>query len=91
MLSRYANVDDVPTPLDSQLREQARELTELIGDRRDSLLIAALDAIVEQHSTEPMAVGVVFGADHMAAVVHHLAAAHGYRPREAEWLTVFDF
>jgi hypothetical protein len=91
MLSRYANADDVPTPLDSQLREQASELTELIADRRDTLLVAALDAILEQHSAEPMTVGVVYGADHMAAVVHHLAAAHGYRPREAEWLTVFDF
>jgi hypothetical protein len=91
MLSRYANVDDVPTPLESQLREQARELTELIVDRRDSLLAAALDAILVQHGSEPIAVGVLYGADHMASVVHHLAAAHGYRAREAEWLTVFDF
>lgn len=91
MLSRYATVDDVPTLLDSQVREQMPELTDVIVDRRDGLLLAALDAIHEQHGAERMAVGVVYGAGHMAAVVHHLAAAYGYRPREAEWLTVFDF
>jgi len=36
-------------------------------------------------------VAVVYGAGHMPGVVHHLATAYGYRPRDAEWLTVFDF
>jgi hypothetical protein len=91
MLSRYAAVDDLPGPDESRLREQAGELVELIVDHRDSLLLSALDALHGQHMTEPMTVAVVYGAGHMPAVAHHLAAAYGYRPREAEWLTVFDF
>jgi hypothetical protein len=91
ILSRYAAVDDLPAPGESQLRDQAGELVDLIVDRRDRLLLSALDALCDQHMTEPMTVAVVYGAGHMPAVAHHLAAAHGYRPREAEWLTVFDF
>ena len=90
-LSRYAAIDDLAAPDESQLRDQAGELIDLIVDRRDSLLLSALDALHRQHMTEPMTVAVVYGAGHMPAVAHHLAAAHGYRPREAEWLTVFDF
>jgi hypothetical protein len=91
MLSRYAAVDDLPAPDESQLRDHASELMELIVDRRDSLLLSALDDLHGQQMTEPMTVAVVYGAGHMPAVAHHLAAAYGYRPRVAEWLTVFDF
>jgi hypothetical protein len=91
MLSRNANVDDVPDQLASQLREQAAELEDLIVDRRDGLLISALEAIHDQRRGEPIAVAVLYGAGHMPAAVHHLVERHGYRPREAEWLTVFDF
>ncbi len=91
MLARYANLDDLPDQIQSQLRERAVELEELLVDRRDRLLVLALDAIHDEHRTEPMTVGVVYGAGHMPAVVHHLAARDGYRPREAHWLTVFDF
>ena len=91
MLSRYANMDDLPDQVQSQLHAQAGALEELLVDRRDGLLISALDAIHDQHGTEPTTVAVVYGAGHMPGVVHHLAAAYGYRPRDAEWLTVFDF
>ena len=91
MLARYANLDDLPDQIQSQVRDQAGELEELLVDRRDGLLILALDTIYDEHRNEPMTVAVVYGAGHMPAVVHHLAAAYGYRPREANWLTVFDF
>lgn len=91
MLARYANLDDVPDQIQSELRDQARELEELIVDRRDDMVASALDTIHDEHRNEPMTVAVVYGAGHMPAVVHHLAAAYGYRPREADWLTVFDF
>jgi hypothetical protein len=37
-----------------------------------------------------MDVAVVYGAKHMPAVARYLLAAYGYRPRDAEWLTVFN-
>jgi hypothetical protein len=39
----------------------------------------------------PVAVGVVYGAGHMPAVIHGLLDRYGYQPQGAEWLTVFDF
>ena len=58
-------------------------------DHRDRLLLAELAAVHEQRSAEPITVGVVYGAAHMPAVVNGLAARYRYRPREAEWMTVF--
>jgi hypothetical protein len=34
---------------------------------------------------------VVYGAQHVAPVVHGMHALHGYGVRGAEWLTVFGF
>jgi hypothetical protein len=39
-------------------------------------------------------VGSPYGIDgcrHMLALTRYLAAKYGFRPREAEWLTVSDF
>jgi hypothetical protein len=91
MLSRYANVDDLPDQMQSQVRDQAGEFEELIVDSRDRLLLSALDAIHDERCSESIAIAVVYGAGHMPAVVHHLLGRHGYRAREAEWLTVFPF
>jgi hypothetical protein len=33
----------------------------------------------------------VYGAAHMPAVTRELLRRYGYRPRTAEWLTVFGF
>ena len=38
-----------------------------------------------------MLIAVVNGAEHMPALTRYLGAMYGFRPREAEWLTVFDF
>jgi hypothetical protein len=52
--------------------------------------VAALVQIHLKRSGEPIDVAVVYGAGQMSAVARYLLARHGYRPREAEWLTVFD-
>lgn len=91
MLSRYAAVEDVPDQGMSQLRVSAAELTELLVDQRDALLAEALDAIHQQRCHDPIDVAVVYGAEHMPGTARYLLARHGYRPREAEWLTVLEF
>jgi hypothetical protein len=63
----------------------------LLLDRRDDLLIEELTRIHEAHGTEPLRVAVVYGAQHMIAVVHTLSARFGYNPRSATWLTIFDY
>jgi hypothetical protein len=91
MLSRYATVEDQPDVMASLLRDQLPELTVLLEDDRDRLLASALDAIHAEHQSDPMVVAVLYGAGHMPAVAHYLLDQYGYRPREAEWLNVFDF
>lgn len=91
ILSRYLALDDMPTPAAEQARQATRELTELILDHRDALLIDCLEAIHQAHHTQHIDVAVVYGAEHMPAIAHELLRRHDYRPRSAEWLTVFDF
>jgi hypothetical protein len=71
--------------------EGFEELDKVIGSDRDRLLIDALAAIHESRGAEPLTVGVVYGAQHMIAVVHVMSARFGYVPRAADWLTVFEY
>ncbi len=58
---------------------------------RDGLLVDCLASIHEAHHNENINVAVVYGAEHMPAITHELLRRYGYRPRTAQWLTVFDF
>jgi hypothetical protein len=91
MMARYAAAEDMPDAVEIMLRDKAQALTELLLDRRDALLAAALDEVLVQHGDEAIDIAVVYGAGHMAALTRYLVAKYGFRPREAEWLTVFDF
>jgi pheromone shutdown protein TraB len=91
MLARYAAVEDLPDPAEIVLRDRAQALAELLLDRRDALLAAALDEVLARYGDKPLDIGVVYGAGHMPGLTRYLVAKYGFRPREAEWLTVFDF
>jgi hypothetical protein len=71
--------------------DSADQLEELIVDRRDRLLIAALDRIHRERCHEAITVAVVYGAWHVPAVIDGLRGLHRYGVRGAEWLTVFGF
>lgn len=71
--------------------EGFEDIDKVMTDDRDRLLVDALSTIHEAHASEPLRVGVVYGAHHMIAVVHALSARFGYVARAAEWLTVFDY
>lgn len=71
--------------------EGFEDLDELLVDERDRRLIDTLTTIHETSDGRPLKVGVVYGAQHMIAVVHTLSARFGYVPRAASWLTVFDY
>lgn len=87
--SRYLNLDDLPDHLHGQAEQALPELTDLILDRRDALLVECLVSIHDAHQAGRVA--VVYGAGHMPAVTREMFRRFGYRPRTAEWLTVFDF
>jgi hypothetical protein len=90
-MARHLSRDDLPTPEDHMARSVAGEIMEVIVDHRDELLLEALASVHEARCGEPVTVAVVYGAEHVPAVAHTLLARYGYRPRAAEWLTVFDF
>ncbi|TWF79614.1 hypothetical protein FHX44_115548 [Pseudonocardia hierapolitana] len=66
-------------------------LHEIVLDQRDALLCAEVTRIHTERCEEDIDVAVVYGAGHVAPLVAHLRARHGYVPRDAEWLLVFDF
>jgi hypothetical protein len=66
------------------------ELIEIITDQRDILLCEAVTRIHNERCEEDINVAVVYGADHVAPLVAHLRARHGYVPRSGEWLRVFS-
>jgi hypothetical protein len=64
-------------------------LTTALLATRDTVLIQALTAIHEQRQDEPIAVAVVYGAEHIPRIATNLMIYHGYRVRHTEYLTVF--
>lgn len=90
ILSRYLATDDLPSHEEEQARQATRQLTELILDHRDALLTASLDSVYQARHAEDIDVAVVYGAEHMRALARHLFQRYGYRPRTAEWLTIFE-
>lgn len=61
---------------------------EVILDARDRKLLEALARVHERRCQESIKVGVVYGAMHIPAVSDGLGERYGYRPRNAEWMTV---
>ncbi len=91
MLARYAAVEDLPDTGQVMVRDSAPALAELLLDQRDALLAAALGQVLARRPEQAVDVAVVYGAGHMPAVTRYLLDRYGFRPRAAEWLTVFDF
>lgn len=84
-------MEDLPTPEDEAAEEAYGEVTNLVVDQRDALLVEALSSIHQEGSHEPVKVAVVYGAGHVPGVVNALGARFRYFPRSAEWLTVFEY
>jgi len=64
-------------------------MVHMLTDARDRALLRALTDLHDRRRLEPIKVGVVYGAGHMPAVSQGLADRHRYRPRAAEWMTVY--
>ncbi|MFK0250554.1 hypothetical protein ACIQUM_38160 [Amycolatopsis azurea] len=89
MLARFLTVDD-EDDFRAESAEVMPEFDDLIGASRDKLLVDALAGLHEQRRHEPGTVGVVYGAEHMRAVVRELHTRFGYVVRDAEYVTVFS-
>ncbi|HEX2321548.1 MAG TPA: hypothetical protein VHJ18_21440 [Streptosporangiaceae bacterium] len=90
MFGGYLETGDLPTPADEDVLDMSEAMTKLLVHDRDKLLITALGSLIRARADEAIAVGVVYGAGHMPAVVRALASV-GFKPRTAEWLTAFAY
>ncbi|WP_306319706.1 MULTISPECIES: hypothetical protein [unclassified Streptomyces] len=86
-LDEDLEVGDLATTARAEERAD-NAIVKAMSDRRDLRLLDALDAIHAAHHTEALRVAVVYGAGHVPAIVAGLRQRHGYRARDAEWLTV---
>jgi hypothetical protein len=87
-LDEDLEVEDLPSTLRAELMADD-PVIHAMSDRRDQRLLDALGEIHTRRGDEPIRVAVVYGAGHVPAIVTGLRDRYGYRPRAAEWLTVF--
>jgi hypothetical protein len=82
-------IDDLPKT--SSAEELAEDpILDAMTDRRDQMLLDALGKIHADRGDQPITVAVLYGAGHIGAVTAGLRDRYGYRPRAAEWLTVYS-
>lgn len=87
LFRRNYQIDD-----DTEPRLRSKFLNRVFLTERDEDLLSTLSGVHEKRATEPIEVGVVYGAAHLPAVVRLLVGKLGYRPqRDGEWLTAIDF
>ncbi|MFJ8108222.1 hypothetical protein [Streptomyces sp. NPDC096132] len=87
-LDEDLEVEDLPSTLRAEMMAD-NPVQHAMTDRRDRRLLDALGEIHAERGHEPIRVAVVYGAGHVPAIASGLWDRHGYRPRDAEWLTVF--
>jgi hypothetical protein len=80
-------VEDLPSTLRAEMLAD-NDVEHAMMGRRDQRLLDALGEIHTERGEEPLRVAIVYGAGHVPAIVSGLWNRYGYRPREAEWLTV---
>ena len=80
-------VEDLPSTLQAEMMAD-NPVIHALTDRRDKRSLDALGEIHAEHGDEPIRVAIVYGAGHVPAIASGLMDRYGYRPREAEWLTV---
>ncbi|MFD4600519.1 hypothetical protein ACFWPQ_21125 [Streptomyces sp. NPDC058464] len=81
-------VEDLPSTLRAEMLAD-NPVEQAMTGRRDQRLLDALGRIHAERGHEAIRVAVVYGAGHVPAIVSGLWDRYGYRPREAEWITVF--
>ncbi len=89
MIAKHLKLDDLETR-EELLNDSFDEVDTLLLDTRDEILTQAIDDCIEFHQPGVSRVGILYGATHMRAVIHHLTTEHGYRPDGGEWIDVFE-
>ena len=91
-LAKHMTLDDLPRPdelLDFSLETAA--LTRAIVDARDDRLLQRLAACLDNPESGIRSLAIVYGAQHMRAVIRELKSRYGYIVNRGDWITIFNY
>ena len=89
LLSRDVEVNDLPTAEEELQGDDLDQVFDVIVNRRDNRVLAALAEVVRTRGDEDIDVAVVYGAAHVPGILRGLYAL-GYRVVSADWLMVVE-
>jgi hypothetical protein len=92
LIARYAEFNDLPSR--DEVLSYDRDFDQLqhaLLGQRDARLTLTIERVIQELGPAPKTVGILFGAEHMRAVIRYLTEKQGYHAASAEWLTVFEF
>jgi hypothetical protein len=88
-IAGFLGTDDLPSAEEVLAGDEFAAVEALVVEARDQRLVEYLQATHDQLGDLPATVAVVYGADHVRAIVRALSQL-GYRAFDSEWLTVFE-
>ncbi len=97
-LRYFGTRTDIARGLGTNLRKSRREILageeyekvmDVLLDWRDRRLLDVIDQTRLRNKNADISIAVLFGANHMRAVIRHLIDNLGYHITKAEWVTVF--
>jgi hypothetical protein len=90
LLAKNLGMDDLPRRDEIlNFNPEMASLHRVILDARDARLVERLCEQIERRDPTIRRLAVVYGAQHMRAVLHALGDRYGYRAVRSEWLRVF--
>jgi hypothetical protein len=92
LIARYAEFNDLPSRDEVLMYDRDFDrLDHALVGQRDARLVETVKQLARESGPEPKTVGILFGAQHMRAVIRYLTEVQGYHVADAEWTTVFEW
>jgi hypothetical protein len=92
LIARYAEFNDLPSRNEVLMYDRDfDQFDHALTGQRDARLIQTIKQLVREPGEQPKTVGILFGAQHMRAVIRYLPERLGYHVADAGWITVIEF
>ncbi len=66
------------------------DIYELLVDKRDKIIIKNIQTILKDKNSERIDIAIVYGAEHMRAILKYLMDVEQYKVTRSEWLSVIE-
>jgi hypothetical protein len=92
LIAQYAEFNDLPSRDEVLMYDREVDAIEdALTGQRDARLVETIKRMCNEPAGKPATVGVLFGAQHMRAVIRYLTENQNYQVAKAEWITVFEY